>query len=260
MILNLRYKKIEYFKDLLFELTKKELKIRYRNSYLGYIWSILNPLALALVFFFVFRIIMRVEIENYALFLISGLFPWQFFTNSVNASTITFINNASLIKKTTFPREMLIYSLILSESIHFLLTIPVIIFFMFIYGKVPSVWWVVGLPLLMASQFLLVAGISLAVASINLFFRDLERLVSIFTNLLFYSTPIIYSFDLIPKVYHTIIICNPLTLLILTYRDLFLKGIFNIKYFLLSFLFSAIIFCFGYLVYRKLKWKFTEAL
>ena len=253
-------KKINHFKDLLFELIKKELKVRYKSSYLGYIWSILNPLALALVFFFAFKIIMRVKIENYALFLISGLFPWQWFANSANASAVTFVSNASLIKKTIFRRELLIFSLVSSELIHFVLSIPVIILFMFIYGKVPSLIWIVGLPLFMISQFLLVTGISLAIASVNLFFRDLERIVGIFTNFLFYATPIIYSFEMIPEKYHAMIICNPISSLILGYQDLFLKGVFNTKYFLVSLLSGFIVFCLGYIVYNKLKWKFAEAL
>jgi len=252
------YRKIEYLKDLLFELTKKEIKIRYKNSYLGYLWSIMNPLSLAIVFYLAFKLIMKVKIESYALFLIVGLFPWQLFGNSVNSSAVVFISNASLLKKTVFPREMIVYSLILNELFHFLLSIPVIILFLLIYGRAPSVSWIVGLPVLVTLQFVLVSGVSLAVASANLFFRDLERLVAILTNLLFYLTPIIYSMSMIPAKYHAFIMLNPLSPFILAYKELFLEGSLNLLYFAASFLWSVVIFVSGYLIYNRFKWKLSE--
>ncbi|MBI5559858.1 MAG: ABC transporter permease [Deltaproteobacteria bacterium] len=251
---------VEHIKDLLFELTKKELKVRYKNSYLGYLWSLLNPLALSLVFYLAFKVIMKVAIENYTLFIIAGLFPWQLFSNSVNASATCFIGNASLIKKTTFPKEMLVYGLISSELIHFLLSIPVIVFFLIIYGKYPTPAWLLGLPLIITAQFLMAAGFSLAVASANLFFRDLERLVGIFTTLLFYLTPIIYSMDIIPKEYHRLIMMNPLSPLILTYKGIFLEGVFDFRYFIYTFVWGVIVFFTGRAVYGKLNGQLAEAL
>ena len=103
--MKLTNQRIERLKDLIVELTKKEMKVRYKRSYLGYLWSVLNPLTLALIFFFAFKVVMKVGIEDYPLFLIAGLFPWQFLSNSVNAGVMAFVSNASLIKKTSFPRR-----------------------------------------------------------------------------------------------------------------------------------------------------------
>src|SRR2546425_9897030 len=175
-------------RDILLELTKKEVKVRYKNTYLGYLWSLLNPLASAAVLFFAFKIVMRVPIENYTLFLLAGLFPWQWFSNSVNASASVFIANSSLIKKTSFPRELLVYSVVLNDLFHFLCSVPVIIILLVIHGKSPTLAWLLWLPLLVLCQALLVSGLSLVVASVNLFFRDLERLVGVGGNLLFYLT------------------------------------------------------------------------
>lgn len=248
------------FLDLIVVLTQKEMKVRYKSSFLGYVWSVLNPLTLALVYFFAFKIIMRVKIENYSLYLIAGLFPWQLFANSVNASAVSFLGNSSLIKKTVFPRDMIVYSLVSSELLHFVLSIPVIVLFLFLHSKAPSPMWLVGLPLLVLCQVMLVCGLSLAVASVNLFFRDLERLVAIFTNLFFFLTPIVYSFDMIPARYQKLIMYNPLAPLILAYQDLFLTGTFNVRYFFMAFGWGAAALFLGYLVYFRLKWRLAEVL
>jgi lipopolysaccharide transport system permease protein len=201
---------LAYYKDLVVVLTQKELKVRYKRSFFGYLWSIANPLALALVFFIAFKIFMKIPIENYTLFLIAGLFPWQWFLNSVNSSATVFIGNATLIKKMHFRHEVLVVATILNDMLHFLLSIPVIILFLFIYGMQPSIMWLVGIPALLIVQFIITMGFSLAVSALNLFFRDIERIVFIFTSLMFYMTPIIYSEEMVPAEYRTLILSNPL--------------------------------------------------
>jgi len=153
-------KGIEYYKDLLFELTKKEIKVRYKNSYLGYLWSIANPLMLALIFYFVFKIVTKVQMKDYTLFMISGLFVWQWINNSIMMGTNLYISNASLIKKVNFPRNILALALILSEGFNFVLSIPVIIFFLLIYGKFISLNWII-IPVYLIITGILVYSLSL---------------------------------------------------------------------------------------------------
>src|SRR5512137_280342 len=98
----------EYLKDLLVVLTQKEVKLRYKNSWLGYLWSVANPLAFAALYFVAFSVYMRVDIPRYPLFLIAGLFPWQWIANSAGASPNLFLTNTSLIKKVRFPRHVLV--------------------------------------------------------------------------------------------------------------------------------------------------------
>lgn len=258
MVLNRR--KIHHYIDLVVTLTQKEMKVRYKNSILGYLWSILHPLAFALIFFVVFKIIMRIGMKNYSLFLIAGLFPWQWFSTSLNASATAFIGNASLVKKMNFPRNVIPLALVAQDMIHFVLAIPVIVLFMAIYGKHPYLSWLYGLPMLLFIQFLLTYGASLVVASANVFFRDIERLVTIFTMLLFYCTPIIYPETMVPQRYRDLINLNPLTPLMLSWRELFIKGSINPSAIALSFLYAAIIYGIGYWVYKRLYWKFAEVL
>ena len=154
-----------YYRDLVWVLVAKELKLRYRNTVLGYAWSVLNPLAFAMVFFVVFKIFMRIPVPNYTLYLITGLFPWQWFANSVTASNYFFLDNSSLIKKVKFPRYFLVVAGVLNDLIHFAFSIAVIVVFMIFYHKVPALNWIVLLPFLVLVQFLLTMGIALFVSS-----------------------------------------------------------------------------------------------
>ena len=252
--------KIQHYIDLIIVLTQKELKIRYKNSFFGYLWSIGHPLAFGFVFFVAFKVVMRVEVEDYALFLIAGLFPWQWFSNSVSAAPLLFLANTSVIKKVNFPRNLIPFTQVLQEMIHFVLTIPVIVLFLFIYHKSPSFSWLYGIPILLVMQFLITYGISLLVSSANLFFRDLERLSIIFTTLLFYFTPIIYPAEMIPREYRPLINLNPLSALMLSWRNLFLSGTLELSYLTISLGYAMLSFVVGYLVYKKLSWKFAEVL
>lgn len=251
-------RQLQHWLDILFVLTQKEIKIRYKNSILGYLWSIAHPLAFALVFFIAFKVVMRINIENYTLFLIAGLFPWQWFSNSVNNSPLLFWANSSLIKKLNFPRNIISISLVLQDMIHFLLSIPVIIIFLFIYGKYPTMNWFIGITSLLIIQLILTYGLSVFIASVNLFFRDLERLIGIFMTFLFYFTPIIYSEQMIPKNYQNFIILNPLCPLIISWRNLFLNGSIESRLIFMSLVYSLIFFIIGHIVYKKLSWKFAE--
>lgn len=251
---------IRYYRDLVITLTQKELKIRYKRSFLGYLWSIANPLVLALVFFAAFKIFMKIPIENYTLFLIAGLFPWQWFSNSVNTSATVFVSNSSLIKKVNFRREVLVIAVVLNDMLHFVLSIPVIVIFIFFYGLKPSWIWIIGIPLLLFVQFIITFGLSIAISAINLFFRDIERIVFIFTTLMFYVTPIIYSEEMVPPEYKALIILNPLSLLMVSWRNLFMHGTLDFKDTALAFMYSFVVAAIGYYIFRRLKWRFAEVL
>ena len=253
-------KNIKNYRDLIIVLTNKEIKIRYKNSLLGYFWSIANPLAFSFVFFIAFKVVMKIDMENYTLFLISGLFPWQWFSNSLNASPMIFLGNASIIKKVNFPRNIIPLATILQDMIHFILAIPVITIFLFIYHKSPSLSWLYGIPFLLSIQLLMVYGLSLMVSSINLFFRDMEKLVGILITLVFYFTPIIYPEKMIPERLQYLINFNPLAPLMISWRNMFLNGTVEPVYLTVSSLFAIVAFAAGFTVYRKLSWKFAEVL
>jgi lipopolysaccharide transport system permease protein len=252
---------IKHYIDLITVLTQKEMKVRYKSTFFGYVWSVAHPLAFAFVFFMAVKVVMRIQMEGYAVFLIAGLFPWQWFSNSVNASPMVFFLNASLIKKVSLPRNVLPLATVLQDMIHFLLAIPVIVLFLFIYHKSPSFSWLYGIPLLLIIQLLMTYGLSLMLASINLFVRDLERLAVIGTSLLFYFTPIIYPETMIPARYKTLVLyANPLSPLMTSWRNLFLNGTLEFSLVAASFVYSLFALMLGYAVYTRLSWKFAEVL
>lgn len=251
---------IQHYIDLIIVLTQKEIKVRYKNSFLGYFWSIAHPLAFAFVFFIAFKVVMKIQMEDYTLFLITGLFPWQWFANSINASPMVFLGNTTIIKKVNFPRNIIPFTTVLQDMIHFMLSIPVILLFIFVYHKSPSFSWLYGIPFLLSIQFLMTYGVSLMVSSINLFFRDLERLTILFVTFLFYFTPIIYPETMIPEKYKHLINLNPLAYLMISWRNLFLNGTLELTALMISLAYSILAFITGYLIYRTLSWKFAEVL
>lgn len=253
-------KKITYYVDLILVLTAKEIKVKYKSSFFGYLWSLLHPLSMAVVFYFAFKFVMKIPVENFSLFLISGLFPWQWFSNSVAASATSLLANSSLIKKVNFPRYFIPLSLVLNDAFHFVVSLPVIIGFVLFYHVPITPSWIYGVPLLMITQFLITYGISLMVSSINLFFRDMERLIMIGLNILFYLTPVIYDISLVPEQFRNYFLFNPLFGVIEGWHNLFLKGFIDWKLYGISLIQSLAIFSVGFLVFKKLSWRFAEVL
>ncbi|MGR7645561.1 ABC transporter permease [Klebsiella aerogenes] len=249
-----------YLFDLLVVITNKDLKVRYKSSIFGYLWSIANPLLFAMIYYFIFKMVMRVQIPNYTVFLITGLFPWQWFASSATNSLYSFISNAQIIKKTVFPRSVIPLSNVMMEGLHFLCTIPVIAAFLYIYGMSPSLNWVWGIPVLAIGQIVLTFGFALIFSTLNLFFRDLERFVALGIMLMFYCTPILYNSDMIPQQFTWIIDYNPLASMIMAWRDLLMNG--NLDYMHITYLYSSgiVVLLVGVWVFNKLKYRFAEIL
>jgi lipopolysaccharide transport system permease protein len=251
-------RKAIHARDLVLVLLGKELKVRYKNTVLGYAWSVLNPLAFAMVLFFVFKVIIRIPVPNYPLFLVTGLFPWQWFQNSVNAANGYFLGNALLIKRVRFPRIVLVFASVSNDMVHFLASILVILALMFHYRAAPSLSWLWQLPLLLLAQFLLTFGLATMVATANLFFRDLERLTNVCTLLWFYMTPITYDPAMIPARLRYVIYANPMATMVLCWRDVFLRGQLHVQLLAPALASSAVIFALGWMVYEWKKWRFAE--
>ncbi|KAF6677018.1 ABC transporter permease [Pantoea agglomerans] len=249
-----------YLIDLVTVITEKELKVRYKSSFLGYLWSIANPLLFAMIYYFIFKLIMRVQIPNYTIFIITGLFPWQWFASTTSNSLFSFIANAQIIKKTVFPRSVIPFSNVMMECLHFLCTIPVIIVFLYIYDMTPHWNWIYGIPLIGIGQLLFSYGIALFLSTLNLFFRDLERFVTLGIMLLFYCTPILYAGDMIPANYQWLVEYNPLADMVLSWRELFMNGNVDYEKILSLYGMGIITVIVGSWVFNKLKFRFAEIL
>ena len=251
---------VERYIDLITELLRKELRARYQRLSLGYLWSIANPLAFAGLYYIVFNKILKVQNKNYPLFLISSLFPWQWISNSISVGSVTFIGNAPLIKKTLFPRHLIPLVVTLQDLIHFCISIPIIILFVYLFHQSlePSFFFL--LPILLIIQFVLTYSLNLFIATVSVFFRDLERLIQICMTFLFYMTPVLYSESLIPPQYQNLIIFHPLAPLIINWRNLFMNAQFNWNYCLSSILWAFGLLLLSQFTYKKLSWRFAEVL
>ena len=206
-------------RELLRNLVSKELKVRYKGSFLGFAWSLVTPLLLAGIFTVVFTTFLRVQfgVGDFTTFFLAGYLMWQFFQNSVNSAATSIIANGSLIRKVYFPRELIPFSLVLSQLIHLVLAFAAVApLFIVQRGFHPELIPLVAPALLLIAIF--TTGMSMLVASLTVTFRDLQELLGIIMQAWFYLTPVIYSLELIRFIdaeggtdFETLIQLNPMT-------------------------------------------------
>lgn len=210
--------------QLLYLLVKKELAVRYKNSFLGYLWALAHPAAFALVYYVAFGLFMRVQVENYPIFLLVGMFPWVWAANSLITATSSFRNNASLVKRVAMPRGMLPLSNVVHEMVHFCFALPALFLFLALSGLDMHLSWVWQVPFMVLLQLLLLYPFALLFSLANVFVHDVEHLVGIGMSLLFFLTPVVYPLALVPEAYLDLIRLNPFASLIALWRDVFLLG------------------------------------
>jgi ABC-2 type transport system permease protein len=203
-------------------LTKRDLKVRYSTSALGYLWSILDPLVMSGIYWFIFTQVFQraAGTEPYIVFLLAGLLPWMWFNSSISDATRAFIKPAKLVRSTALPRTIWVGSIILSKGIEFVFALPVLALFVILTGAQVH-WQIVFFPLAVVLQGLLVKGIGLIVAPLVVFFRDLERVIKLFLRFLFYASPIIYAMSDLPAAVQPWMAFNPLAGIFDLYRAAF---------------------------------------
>jgi lipopolysaccharide transport system permease protein len=202
----------------------------------------------------------RIEVDDYHLVLLTALFPWVWFQTSVLLATPSFAANGPLLKKVPFPRVVLPFATVLNSGIHFLLAIPILIVLLAVSGKHPNPSWIAGVPILAAVQLGLLMGLVLLIASINVFFRDLEHLVEVLLNLTFYATPILYPLSRVPDDWEPVLLINPLTSLIEAWRDLFTNNTLPGADLWPALVFTAGALLAGSFVFQRLEPEFADAL
>ena len=246
--------------ELLLLLTFRDLKLRYQDTALGFVWSLIKPLLLGAVLYMALGRIVRIDIPDYHLFLLAALFPWFWFQTSVMLAAPAFAHNGNLIKKVHFPRFVLPFSVVANNMVHFLLSIPVLFLFIIASGERPSPVWLVGIPLLTMVQLALLMGIVLLVSSLDVFFRDLEHLTEVFLNLWFYATPILYPLDMVPDNLKPLYLINPMSPLTEAWRKLFIENTLPGPELWISIAFAAAAVVLGAEAFRRLEGGFADAL
>jgi len=212
-----------HHRTLIMTLVLRELRARYRGSFLGFLWSFLNPLLLMVVYVLVFSVYLRVPESNYAVFLFAGLLPWLWFSSSLGHATGVIVGGGALVKRVLFPAEVLPLVSVLSNMINFLLSLPLLFLFLVLFG-IPLTPWAASLPLLLTLQFLLTAGLALPLAALNVHLRDVEQILGNLLVLWFFLSPVLYPVSAVPASFRPLYFLNPLAGLIQSYRDILFYG------------------------------------
>ena len=237
---------------------KKDIRGKYKGSFLGVLWSFINPLLSVLVYAIVFPYIMRIKVENYLIYLITGIIPWTFFTSAINTGIISILSNADIIKKVYFPRIILPISSVTSALVNFFISCIIILAFC-IFGGVGISASLLWLPLVALIQYVMLLGFTFILSAIEMYMRDIEHIVNFVLAMAFYATPILYTPDIFPDNLSWILKINPMAYLVNAYRDIFLYHQNPSLYGLIVVgVFSVAIFIIGYIVFERLQKGFAE--
>lgn len=254
-------KSIFKYRKLIWDFVVRDYKSRFAGSSLGFLWNIINPLILIVIYAVIFTNVMGAKLQilgivnkfNYSIFLCSGIVPWLAFAEVLSRSSGIYLENANLIKKMAFPEEILNVYVVVSASINFLITFTIYLIFLMIV-KYPISWYMLLVIPIFILQMLFVGTLGLAVSSLAVFFRDILQMVNVLIQLWFWGTPIIYQMDAIPLSVRKIIMLNPMYYFIEAYHKVIMEGKlpdkFHIIMMLIIVFISTII---GSLTFKKLK-------
>ncbi len=259
------------YRELLYTLVVRDLKVRYKNSLLGVAWSWLNPLLMMLIFTLVFGVLWQDErTPHYHIFFLSALLPWNFFTGAVMGGLFSVVGNAHLVKKVYFPREVLPVSVVLSNMVNFLIALPVF-FALALLSGARITWWVALLPLPLLIQVAFTIGMVLILATLEVYYRDTHMLMDVAIQGWFFLTPIIYPITMLPESATVLGVTfnprlwlfrlNPMASIINTYQDILYRGHpTGLDFLVRTAVTAGMVLVVGYVFFRRHSGNFGEAL
>lgn len=255
------FKEIYDYRQMIYSLVRKELRGRYKGSALGFLWTFINPLLQLLVYTFVFSIVMPNNIEKFYLYLFVGLIPWLFFSGSLTGGAACIINQKDMVKKIYFPREVMPIAYVTSNFVNMLLCFVVIFGVVIVSGIGISPVTLLYLPIIFAVEYIMCLGGAMLTSALTVYFRDLEYILGIVTMAWMYMTPVVYSMEMVPEKLRPLMNLNPMTPVIVAYRDiLYNKQIPEIGTLANGFILGVIVLILGYIVFQKLQRGFAEEL
>lgn len=255
------YQELYKFRSLLAALTVRHLAMRYRGSFLGFLWSFLNPLCLMLVYTLVFRYYIRFEqVSNYTVFLFVGLLPWLWFSSALIEGTASIVSGGHLITKSMFPAHILPAVSILTTGVNFILSLPLLFIFMLAFGTSFHLT-LIGLPLIFTLQLFFLHGLVIGLAAINVRLRDVQHVLANLLTFIFFLSPIIYPASSIPERFRFTLGLNPFALFTMAYQSMILEGAWPSFSVIAGLCFyTAVTLMFGQLLFNYYRESFAELL
>jgi ABC-2 type transport system permease protein len=225
--LSARLKNLWSRRELLLGLISSDIRIKYKNSSLGLFWSMIAPAFTLGVYYLVFSVFLKNGIPNFVIYLFSGLVVWNMFQNSINTATGVIVDRAALVKKVSFPREILALSNVGASVVYFIVQVFVLVIFVGAVGHAPAWKFIVILPISFLSLYFFTSALAMVMSAINVYLRDLKHLMEVLLQLWFWLTPVVYSYEnsiaphLVRRGLSFLYFLNPVTLIVVTFQRVF---------------------------------------
>lgn len=253
-----KIKEVYDYRHMLKTLVKQDINGRYKGSFFGFLWTLLNPLLMLAVYSLVFQFVFRTGIEHYSIYLFICLMPWNAFANTIAVGTTCVSNNASILKKVYFPREVLPLAVVISNTIQYFFS-AVIIFIALLVSGVGISWVAIFLPLIVLIQAIFSLGLIMILSAANVYIRDVQYIMNPVMMIWMYACPILYSISMVPEKFLKVYKLNPMTLIMQEYQNiLYNKTLPDFRNLGIVFLVSIAFLIIGYLVFNKLQRRFAE--
>lgn len=255
------FQEIYNYREMIYNLVRKDLRGRYKGSVLGFLWTFINPLLQLVVYTVVFSIILNSGIEKYYLFLFVALIPWTFFSSCISGGCASIINEKNLVTKIYFPREVIPISYVTSAFMNMLFSFIIVLLVVFVAGDNVNVVAWVSLPVIMIVEYIFALGCTLLLSALTVYFRDIQHIMGIVSMAWQFLTPVMYSSERVPDELMPIFLINPMTSIINAYRDVLYYGVFpNFGDMIIPTIISVAVLAVGFLVFHKMQRNFVEEL
>jgi len=247
-------------KDLLFSWVGRTIRGRYQQSVLGWLWAIVQPAASVVIFSVIFTQFVPVNTGGipYPVFSYVAVVPWAFFASSLSDMTNSLVQNMSLVTKIYFPREALVIAAMLARLLDFGVAAVLLIILIIVFRMTVTPLGLIVLPFILLMQIVLVMGLGLIMAALNIFYRDVQPMLALVIQLWFYASPIIYPVTMVPEKYRFLYYLNPMAGILESYRDILLRQSMPGYYLLFSGVFSLVVFLLGYWFFKRVEFLFAD--
>jgi len=247
------------YRELIRNLVSKDLKLKYRGSVFGFLWSLLNPLVMMLVYTVVFKYIMTIRGSDFVFQLLLGILSWTFFASSSSMGAGSIVDNGGLLKTVHFPRAVLPISSVLFNFAQFLLTILVFLPLMLTIYQIAPTPTLLLFPVFIALQLMMTMGVAMALAAGVTFFRDIRHLLEIALMVLFWTTPIIYDYQTIPEQWRQRVLFSPMTPFVVAYQQICYHGrVPDLSVWIVAVTYAVVALAGGFVLFTRLQHEFVE--